>query len=97
MNSEYADRDPRKLEPHYSKHVSAMTREALHSKHAIAEELAYRDQKIERLEAVVSAIRRLNINGHPLSDYDTPLRVALAALEQANNSDYTHYSLDDGL
>lgn len=45
----YADRDPCELEPYYSRHVEAMTAEGLRSKAAIAEELAYRDQQIERL------------------------------------------------
>lgn len=43
----YANRKPWELEPYYSRHVSAMTTENLHSKHAIACELAWRDQQIE--------------------------------------------------
>lgn len=46
----YADRKPWELEPHYSRHVSAMTTEALHAKYAIAAELAFRDAEIERLK-----------------------------------------------
>jgi hypothetical protein len=49
----YADRDPRKLEPYYSRHALAMTAEGLHAKHAIAEELAWRDQRIATLEAAL--------------------------------------------
>jgi len=45
----YADRDPNKLEPWYSQHVSAMTAEGLYAKSAIAAELAYRDQQIKEL------------------------------------------------
>ena len=48
--SEYAERKPWDLEPHYIKHVNAMTGEGLHSKAAIAAELAYRDKRIEELE-----------------------------------------------
>lgn len=48
---EYAERDPEALEPHYNKHVSAMTSERLYEKSAIAAELAYRDARIEALEA----------------------------------------------
>lgn len=48
--NEYYRRQLEKLEPHYSKHVSAMTGEKLHSKSDIAAELAWRDQKIERLK-----------------------------------------------
>ena len=39
------------LEPHYSRHVAAMTREKLHAKSDIAAELACRDWEIERLTA----------------------------------------------
>lgn len=49
----YGGRDPHKLEPHYSKHVEAMTREGLIGKHEIAEELAYRDLAIEDLRGRV--------------------------------------------
>lgn len=45
--SDYEDRDPEVLEPHYSKHVHAMTAEGLHSKAAIAAELAFRDVLLE--------------------------------------------------
>lgn len=48
--SEYAERKPWDLEPHYIKHVNAMTAEGLHHKAAIAAELAYRDKRIENLE-----------------------------------------------
>lgn len=37
------------LEPHYSRHVSAMTSEGLHAKSDIAAELAFRDLEIDRL------------------------------------------------
>lgn len=46
----YAERNERELGEHYTKHVSAMTGEDLHSKAAIAAELAYRDARIEKLE-----------------------------------------------
>lgn len=48
--SEYAERDVIELEPHFSRHVSAMTAEGLHSKSSIAAELAYRDERIADLE-----------------------------------------------
>jgi hypothetical protein len=47
----YAERDACAQGDHYMKHVSAMTGEKLHSKSAIASELAYRDMEIERLTA----------------------------------------------
>lgn len=40
----YAERVPSDLEPYFSDHMSAMTGEKLHSKAAIAMELAYRDK-----------------------------------------------------
>lgn len=50
--SEYRNYDEDFLEKsgHYAKHVSALTREDLHSKSDIAAELAYRDEQIERLQ-----------------------------------------------
>ena len=48
--------DPWDLEPHYCKHVDAMTGEKLHAKSEIARELAFRDQQIERLTAVIDRL-----------------------------------------
>lgn len=41
---------PWELEPHYSRHVSAMTTEGLHHKQDIAFQLALRDKRIAELE-----------------------------------------------
>lgn len=55
--SEYnLDRNPMELEPHFIKHMSAMTREGLHNKSDIACELAYRDKEIERLQAELTRL-----------------------------------------
>jgi hypothetical protein len=57
MDDQYANRDCISLELNggfYSKHVSAMTTEALHSKSKIAAELAHRDSEIDRLEKEIS-------------------------------------------
>lgn len=43
MNNRYANRDVRSLEPYYTKHTQAMTRERLEGKSEIAAELAHRD------------------------------------------------------
>ena len=54
--TEYAERDSRKLDRmgnYYCKHIEAMTTEGLHSKAAIAGELAYRDARIDQLEKVM--------------------------------------------
>jgi hypothetical protein len=40
---------PWELEPHYSRHVGAMTSEGLHDKQDIAFQLALRDKEIELL------------------------------------------------
>jgi len=57
--SEYAERDYRGLDDHYIKHVSAMTEEGLHSKAAIAAELAHRDCQIDVLQAQCEVYRAL--------------------------------------
>lgn len=49
MSRVYPDHRPWDVEPHFTKHVAAMTSEGLHSKHDIAVQLAWRDQEIERL------------------------------------------------
>ena len=57
----YPDCDPRALQPHYSRHVLAMTVEGLDGKAELAEQLALRDQAIisllDRLEKAGSVIR----------------------------------------
>lgn len=50
MSTLYGERDTEALEPHYWNHVSAMTGEQLHSKSAIAAELAFRDAQIAKLQ-----------------------------------------------
>lgn len=51
MDELYPDVAPQDLEPYYSRHVDGMTRFALHNKADIAEQLAWRDQKIDILES----------------------------------------------
>ena len=55
--SEYAEREAQDLEPYYIRHVAAMTAEGLHSKAAIAKELAYRDKRIADLERQLAEMR----------------------------------------
>lgn len=50
----YPPLHPWDLEPHYAAHVAAMTSEGLHSKAAIAEQLAWRDQQLEALRRIVA-------------------------------------------
>lgn len=49
----YPSLKPWDLEPHYAKHVSAMTTERLDGKAAIAEQLAWRDQTIVALGRII--------------------------------------------
>ena len=51
------ERHPFNLEPHYSRHVSAMTTESLHEKSDIAAELAFRDAQIDELRRFVDVAR----------------------------------------
>ena len=50
-------RNPWELEPYYSRHVIAMTREELHGKSDIACELAFRDKRIADTEAELLSLR----------------------------------------
>lgn len=50
----YKEHDASELEPFYSQHVMAMTKEGLHSKSEIASQLAFRDKRIAELEAMVA-------------------------------------------
>ncbi len=50
------NRRPWDLEPHYSRHVSAMTTEELHAKADIAAELAFRDKEIAALRLTLEAL-----------------------------------------
>lgn len=57
--NQYAERDPMELDKagdYYCRHVSAMTKEGLHSKSAIAAELAHRDLEIDRLRTRLAEI-----------------------------------------
>ncbi len=51
MKKLYAQRDVKRLGRYYTKHVSAMTSEELHSKADIAAELAWRDFIIDYVES----------------------------------------------
>ena len=50
----YAERNAEDLGQVFMDHLMAMTAEKLHRKSAIAAELAYRDQRIAELEALVN-------------------------------------------
>lgn len=57
----YPEQDPVALDKaggYYMRHVHAMTVEALHGKSEIAEQLGWRDQRIDALEAEVAGLRK---------------------------------------
>lgn len=57
---QYAERDAMELDSaggYYIRHISAMTREELHSKSDIAAELGFRDMEIDRLKLEVAELR----------------------------------------
>ena len=57
--TKYRNHDPRSvlLAPQYGEHVSAMTRERLHDKAEIAEELAARDLEMARMRHRIECLR----------------------------------------
>lgn len=75
-NKLYDDRDSYALEPHYSKHVSAMTGEGLYAKSAIAGELAYRDQRIAELEARIRQYEVIAAVAEPLDREELVVAIA---------------------
>lgn len=57
---EYPNQDPEQLDrdgEYYTRHVSAMTAEGLHSKSDIAEQLAWRDRDRDQLRATLEKCR----------------------------------------
>ena len=55
---EYGERDAMALGEFYTKHVMAMTEESLHSKAAIAAELAHRDAEIVFKDRTIESLKR---------------------------------------
>lgn len=53
----YAERDIIELGEYYTKHISAMTNEGLHSKSDIAAELAFRDAEIDQLKKEIDRLQ----------------------------------------
>lgn len=66
----YPKHHPWDLEPHYQRHVGAMTSEALHSKADIAIQLAWRDQMIETLRSQAAEREALLARGIELLKQD---------------------------
>ena len=81
MGKQYAERDIESLDEaggFYSRHVSAMTGEGLHSKSSIAAELGHRDMVISELLEALQMI----MNG----DFYMPKESADAALAAINKA-----------
>lgn len=76
----YAERDAMALGQHYVNHIHAMTREQLHSKSAIAEELAWRDQRIAELEEKLAG--GVLVNGEALEELRVELMFHAAGPEE---------------
>ncbi len=72
----YAERNPTKQGQHYMNHLMAMTAEGLHSKSAIAEELAHRDIVIKEMQKTIDMAYKFysdvmpQIGGLCIQDYD---------------------------
>ena len=85
----YGGRDIMSLDDaggHYSRHVSAMTGEGLHSKSDIAAELAYRDHLIARLAAGLKwALDEVGVQPYEWScdEQADAHNAAIAAVEEA--------------
>ncbi len=77
------DLDPRALEPQFSCHMLALTAEGLHDKSAIAEQLAWRDKRIEALKESVQAYQRLNEeHAQAVARAKDGLEMLIAALDE---------------
>ena len=89
----YADRDPEALGEHYMRHIDRMTVEGLHSKSAIAAELAHRDAEIAALRKAVQSVVDCddNYRGRCVEqermDYDTVVRQCREALQAQASKD----------
>ena len=58
----YAQRNIEEIYFEFEKHLMAMTEEDLHTKGAIAAELAFRDCKISRLERDIEQLKKSKLN-----------------------------------
>lgn len=85
----YGGRDIMELDEiggHYSRHISAMTKEGLHSKSDIASELAHRDHLITRLTTGLKwALSEVGMEPHEWScdEQADAHNAALAAIEES--------------
>jgi len=78
----YPNLEPWDLEPHYCAHIGAMTTEGLHSKAAIAEQLAWRDQTIEQLRRDLANAIAVNSGRTYCRDSPGVLKARVVELER---------------
>lgn len=72
------------LEPYYSRHIGAMTSEQLHDKADIAEQLAWRDQRIAELEeALHESERRSGTELRTITDDLLAIQARLTGAQEA--------------
>lgn len=86
MSEYYKTGDARTLEPYFSRHMMAMTKERLDIKSDIAMELAERDQRISLLEAVAEEAVKFwtRDDVYVLDELENALRAAGYLKEQEN-------------
>ncbi len=75
---EYKKREVFELEPHYSKHVNALTKENLLGKSSIPAELAYRDWKLAESQSLINDLQKLLASTDP----ECAAREALILIKQ---------------
>jgi hypothetical protein len=86
MSKQYAERDIESLDEvggFYSRHVSAMTGEGLHTKSSIAAELGHRDMVISELLEALQVMIELHYNGDNGRDVVEIVETAQLAVEKA--------------
>ena len=90
---QYAERDAYELDvagDYYSRHVCAMTAEALHSKSDIAAELAHRDMIIDQLRAQVADMQELCLTCGEVEEIKAQAVLPIFNKLQAAHGDTTH-------
>lgn len=97
MSNLYAERDIIEQGYHYSRHVSAMTSEGLHSKSAIAAELAHRDIQLEQAQTEINRLKQANfMKGDLAIEWKVKLDKAQARVAELEKClSVAHQILDD--
>ena len=88
----YYERDIEELGHLYVMHVDAMTREHLHSKSAIAAELAVRDHEIQKLKTRLESV---GICGHCLKEAEMDEEGPFSYCDCGTGEDYAKRPLQE--